>query len=45
MVLISHEIRLLQDSVHDVQGLTIGEQFQVRVGGMSPVVMLVQRSE
>jgi 23S rRNA G2445 N2-methylase RlmL len=45
MVLVSHEIRLLQDSVHDVPGLTIGDQFQVRVGGMSPVVMLVQRSE
>lgn len=44
MVLISHEIRLLQDSVHDVPGLTIGEQFQVRVGGMAPVIMLVQRS-
>jgi hypothetical protein len=24
--------------------LTIGEQFQVRVGGMAPVIMLVQRT-
>lgn len=42
MVLISHEIRLLEQSVAACAGLVVVQRMQVQVGGMSPLIMLIQ---
>ncbi len=44
MVVISHEIRLLRQSVAALPSLHIGDEIQVEVGGMHPVMLLVQPS-
>lgn len=41
MVLISHEIRLLEQSVALCARLVVAQRMQVHVGGMAPLVMLV----
>ena len=43
MVLISHEIRLLEQSVAQCAGLRVHERMQVQVSGMAPLIMLVQQ--
>ncbi len=42
MVLISHEIRLLYQTLNAHDGLQIVDEMQVEVGGMHPVIYLVQ---
>jgi 23S rRNA G2445 N2-methylase RlmL len=42
MVLISHEIRLLHQTLTAADGLQIVDEMQVEVGGMHPVMYLVQ---
>jgi len=42
MVLISHEIRLLYQTLTAIDGLRIVDEIQVEVGGMHPVMYLVQ---
>lgn len=41
MVLISHEIRLLEQTIAHMPQLSISAQLQVHVGGMAPVILLV----
>ncbi|MFN5367600.1 MAG: methyltransferase domain-containing protein [Roseiflexaceae bacterium] len=43
MVLISHEIRLLEQSLAQCPGLQVRERMQVHVGGMAPLIVLVQQ--
>ncbi|MFZ9857879.1 MAG: methyltransferase domain-containing protein [Roseiflexaceae bacterium] len=42
MVLISHEIRLLYHALNAMDGMRIVDELQVEVGGMHPVMYLVQ---
>jgi 23S rRNA G2445 N2-methylase RlmL len=42
MVLISHEIRLLYQTLNAMDGVQIVDELQVEVGGMHPVMYLVQ---
>lgn len=44
MVVISHEIRLLRQSIVAVPSLSISDEIQVEVGGMHPVMLLVHPS-
>jgi hypothetical protein len=42
MVLISHEIRLLYQTLTAIDSVHIVDEMQVEVGGMHPVMYLVQ---